>query len=227
MSPAGRRSRRSIETPRGRARVSLWWPRGPTRGSLVCGHGAGGLSWSADMLALTSLAQEGIVVGLVEQPWRVAGRRVAAPPPHLDEAWLAVLRRLRHGRAALPEPIVVGGRSAGARVACRTAKDTEAFGVLALAFPLRPHRRDGSAGPTRGPELDIEVPLMVVQGRRDAFGSARDVAAELGVGVQVTPTMDRQQVVEVAGAHGFSRDVADVLRASRLWLNNVLPDAHG
>lgn len=226
MTPAGRRSRRSIETPRGTARVSLWWPLRPVRGSLVCGHGAGGLSWSAEMLALTTMAQDGIVVGLVDQPWRVAGRRVAAPPSHLDEAWLAVLTQLRHGPAALPEPIVVGGRSAGARVACRTSQDAGAVGVLALAFPLRPRRRDGSAGPTRGSELDIEVPLLIVQGRRDAFGSATDVAAELGVAVQTTPNGNRQQVVEVAGAHGFSRDVADVVRACRLWLNDVVPDGH-
>lgn len=226
MSRAGRRSRRSIETPLGTARVSLWWPMGPARGSLVLGHGAGGLSWSADMVALTSLAQEGIVVGLVEQPWRVAGRRVAAPPSHLDETWLAVLRQLRQGRAALPEPIVVGGRSAGARVACRTAQGSGAVGVLALAFPLCPRRRDGTAGPTRRPELDIEVALLVVQGQRDAFGSATDVAAALGVEVQVVPTVGRQQVVEVAGDHGFSRDVDDVVQASRLWLENVLPGAY-
>ncbi|WP_168581954.1 alpha/beta hydrolase family protein [Gephyromycinifex aptenodytis] len=223
MNQPGARSRRTVSTPRGPARVSLWWPRGPVRGTLLLGHGAGGSAWSADLLALTRLSREGVLVGLVEQPWRVAGRRVAAPPAHLDQAWVAVLEKITGGRRAVPGPLIVGGRSAGARVACRTAPEVGAAGVLALAFPLVPARRGGGTGPSRLPELLIPEPLLVVQGHRDAFGSAADVAGALGVAVQRTPDGTRRQVVQVAGDHSFSSDVSDVVQAARLWLGRVLP----
>jgi len=105
----------------------------------------------------------GLRVAMVEQPWRVAGRRLAEAPPRLDAAWLAVLAEL--GPA---QPLVLGGRSAGARVACRTAAQVGADAVLCLAFPLHP---PGRPDRTRAPELDhVAVPLLVVQGDRDAFG---------------------------------------------------------
>jgi predicted alpha/beta-hydrolase family hydrolase len=98
----------------------------------------------------------------VEQPWRVRGRKVAERPPLLDEAWLAVLAELAGA------PLVAGGRSAGARVACRTAAEVGADGVLCLAFPLHP---PGRPERSRLPELEaVQVPVLVVQGDRDAFG---------------------------------------------------------
>lgn len=138
---------------------------GSPRATLVLGHGAGGGIQAADLVALAeSLPGRGIDVVRVEQPWRVAGRRVAAPPPTLDRAWTAVLTQL-DVRGAL----VVGGRSAGARVACRTAAQVGAVGCLALAFPLRP---PGRPDRSRLAELAATgVPTLVVQGERDAFGA--------------------------------------------------------
>lgn len=117
-----------------------------------------------DLAALAAaLPAQGISVFRVEQPWRVAGRKVAPAPRVLDEAWLAVVNTLR------PQtPLVVGGRSAGARVACRTAKQLGASGCLALAFPLHPPNN-----PSRSRVDELEqagVPTLVVQGDRDRFG---------------------------------------------------------
>ena len=141
-----RSSVRVIQTPVGTARVHLARPDrhrdGPV-GALVLGHGAGGGVGAPDLEALTALTADGWVVARVEQPWRVAGRRIATPPAQLDTAWLAVLHRLTTGRARLPVPLVVGGRSAGARVACRTAAAVGATAVLALSFPLHPPGRPG------------------------------------------------------------------------------------
>lgn len=147
-----------MPTPVGLARI-VTEGHGPR--TLVLGHGAGGGIDAPDLLAARDAGLEcGLTVVRVEQPWRVAGRRVAVAPPRLDEAWLAVC-------ATLDGPLVVGGRSAGARVACRTAEATGAVAVLALAFPLRPPGSDRD----RGPELEqVRVPRLVVQGDRDAFG---------------------------------------------------------
>ena len=172
----------------GRSRPpSVWRGRtspartGPAGGPLVLGHGAGGGVEAPDLVALTALTADGWLVARVEQPWRVAGRRIATPPAQLDTAWLAVLRRLTTGRARLPVPLVVGGRSAGARVACRTAAAVGATAVLALSFPLHPpgrprqsRARRGAAGPRR------RSPAGVVQGERDAFGGPQEVRAALG-----------------------------------------------
>jgi predicted alpha/beta-hydrolase family hydrolase len=130
----------------------------------VLGHGAGGGIEAADLAALAAqLPPRGVTVVRVEQPWRVAGRKVATPPPTLDLAWTAVLAALD-----VEGPLVVGGRSAGARVACRTARATGAAGVVALAFPLHP---PGRPDRSRLPELaGTGVPTLVVQGDRDAFG---------------------------------------------------------
>src|SRR6478672_2693903 len=122
---------REVATPRGPARLHVD-DGGPAL--LVLGHGAGGGPDAPDVLAARAGAlTAGWSVARMEQPWRVAGRRVAGPPPHLDEAWIAVLEGLDH-----PGPLVLGGRSSGARVACRTATALGAAGVLALAFPLVP-----------------------------------------------------------------------------------------
>jgi predicted alpha/beta-hydrolase family hydrolase len=113
----------------------------------------------------------GFQVARFEQPWRVAGRRVAGPPSQLDAAWCEALPVLYAGRASQQPPLVVGGRSAGARVACRTAGEVDAVGVLALAFPLHP---PGRPERSRGDELPRN-PALVVQGGRDPFGTPDDV----------------------------------------------------
>ncbi|MGY1635784.1 alpha/beta family hydrolase [Geodermatophilus sp. SYSU D00742] len=166
-----------LPTPLGPARVTATEPADGTVGTLVLGHGAGGGIGSADLVAVTtSAAAAGWRVLRVEQPWRVAGRRIAPAPPRLDLAWAAVLDALRDG-GRLTGPLVLGGRSAGARVACRTAAEQEAAAVLCLAFPLHP---PGKPEQSRAGELTaVDVPLVVVQGERDAFGRPEDVAAVL------------------------------------------------
>lgn len=152
-----------VATPAGDARVTVAAAAEP-RATLVLGHGAGGGIEAPDLAVLAAtLPGRGITVIRVEQPWRVGGRRVAAPPPTLDRAWLVVLETLQ-----VPAPLVVGGRSAGARVACRTAATVGAVGVVALAFPLHP---PGRPERSRLAELaDAGVPALVVQGELDPFG---------------------------------------------------------
>src|SRR3954468_7048819 len=176
---AGGMSERQLDTPHGPARVHLHEAADP-RGALVLGHGAGGGVGAPDLVAATRAAQaEGFAVALVEQPYRVAGRRSPAPAHQLDAAWVAVCEQLPW--SALP--LVAGGRSAGARVACRTAAATGAAAVLCLAFPLHaPGRPERSrAGELAG----AGRPVVVVQGAGDAFGTAVDLAA-LGLpGVEI------------------------------------------
>ena len=204
-----RRNIREIQTPVGMARAHLWRPTRP-HGALVLGHGAGGSSWSADLLALTDLTAQGWLVVLVEQPWRVAGRRVATPPAQLDVAWLAVMGSLRSGGGGLPRPLVVGGRSAGARVACRTAKAVDADAVLALAFPLHPPGRPERSRASEARRVtEAGTPLVVIQGERDRFGSPQEVRSALGEGVEV---------VAVRGDHSFARIPTDVVEAARAFL---------
>ena len=177
-------------------------------GGLVLGHGAGGGVGAPDLLAATSAALDaGLTVALVEQPYRVAGRRSPAPAHQLDAAWIAVVEQLRSGALA-GLPLVIGGRSSGARVACRTAAAIGAAGVLCLAFPLRPPRRDGT-GPDRLPELEaVAAPVLVVQGVRDPFG--------------MPPPGPSRTVVEVQGNHSLRTDPESVEAAIRAWLPSVL-----
>src|SRR5919201_884410 len=153
----------AVDTPHGPARVHLREVDSP-RAAVVLGHGAGGGVESPDLVGATQAANEaGLSVALVEQPYRVAGRRSPAPARQLDEAWLAVVPQLFSDL-----PLIVGGRSVGARVACRTASETGAAAVLCLAFPLHP---PGRPEKTRLEELDaVTVPVLVVQGERDPFG---------------------------------------------------------
>jgi hypothetical protein len=197
------------DTPLGPARTHTTDPAGDLRGTLVLGHGAGGGVESADLLAVTTAASaDGWRVVRVEQPWRVAGKRIAPAPARLDEAWHAVLDGLRaDGR--LTGPLVLAGRSAGARVACRTAADQEAAGVLALAFPLHP---PGKPGKSRAAELTaVPMPLVVVQGESDAFGSPADVAAVLAGRAGAS-------VYAVPGDHSLKRNVDVVAAAALSWL---------
>ncbi|PSL06650.1 hypothetical protein CLV30_10235 [Haloactinopolyspora alba] len=160
--------RTTVPTPVGDARL---WTDEPdeadaARARLVLGHGAGGGPDAADLRALAErLPEAGVSVVRVEQPWRVAGKRVAPRPATLDEAWLVALDAV-----ARDVPMLVGGRSAGARVACRTAEATGAAGVVALSFPLHP---PGKPERSRQDELltaAAAVPTLVVQGERDTFG---------------------------------------------------------
>jgi predicted alpha/beta-hydrolase family hydrolase len=156
-----------IETARGPARVDLSRPSGRTAALLVLGHGAGGGVNAPDLVALRDAAVAGgLTVALVTQPYRVAGRRAPAPAAHLDEAWQTVVTALRTG-SRRPPALVVGGRSSGARVACRTAAALGAAGVVALAFPLHP---PGRPERSRQHELPGDLPTLVVNGDRDPFG---------------------------------------------------------
>jgi len=193
-----------VETPHGPANAHLR-PADRPLGALVLGHGAGGGIGAGDIVAAADAAlAEGLSVALVEQPYRVAGRRSPAPAKQLDAAWTAVVEHLRATELA-GLPLVLGGRSLGARVACRTSKDLGAAAVLCLAFPLAPPRRSKPVQ-SRLPELDaVEVPTLVVQGERDPFG--------------MPPEGPRRTVARVAGDHGLKADLEAVGAAVRAWLS--------
>jgi predicted alpha/beta-hydrolase family hydrolase len=198
-------STRLVDTPDGPARVTASRPPGIPVGLLVLGHGAGGLRWTDDVLATRAAAVgAGWAVALVDQPWRVAGRRIGGPPASLDRAWVVVLAALEEDRQA--GPLVVGGRSAGARVACRTAATVGASAVVALSFPLHPPGRPerSRAVELRSPAAE-GIPVHVVQGSTDAFGTPDEVRAELATG----STLD-----EVPGTHSLERSAALVAAAA-------------
>jgi uncharacterized protein len=201
-----------VDTPYGRANVHLDSADEP-RAALVLGHGAAGGVTSPDLVAVAGIARsEGVSVALVEQPYRVSGRRAPAPAHQLDAAWTAVVDHLLAGDLR-GLALVVGGRSLGARVACRTAEATGAVGVLCLAFPLQPPRRSGgSATPSRLHELDeVTVPTLVVQGARDRFG--------------IPPATARRTVVQVPGDHSLRKDLQAVAAAVQSWLPPVVAQA--
>jgi uncharacterized protein len=199
-----------IDTPHGPALAHLHRAPEPV-GALVLGHGAGGGFGATDLVAATAAAGDvGLTVAQVEQPYRVAGRRSPAPAKQLDAAWIAVVEHLRAGELS-GLPLVAGGRSAGARVACRTAAETAAVAVLCLAFPVHP---PGRPEKTRLDELDaVEVPVLVVQGDSDPFG--------------MPPPAPRRQVVKVAGNHSLKGDPKALAAAVRVWLPSVLPQTAG
>jgi predicted alpha/beta-hydrolase family hydrolase len=200
--------KREVETPHGPAVAHLHPADRPTA-ALVLGHGAAGGVDSPDLAAATEAAlSQGVTVALVEQPYRVAGRRSSASAARLDAAWTAVVAELAEGPLD-GLPLIVGGRSLGARVACRTAEATGAVAVLCLAFPLQPPRRSGSdAAPSRLSELDqVSIPMLVVQGERDRFG--------------IPPSAGRRTVIEVPGDHGLKADTDAVAAAVRDWLPGV------
>ena len=194
-----------IETPHGPALAHLHGAAEPV-GALVLGHGAGGGVGARDLVTATEAAREvGFGVALVEQPYLVAGRRSPAPAGHLDAAWIAAVEHLLGGELR-GLPLVAGGRSAGARVACRTAAETGAVALLCLAFPVHP---PGRPEKTRLSELDaVEVPALVVQGDSDPFG--------------MPPPGPNRRVVTVAGNHGLKGDLDAVAAAVRDWLPGVV-----
>jgi uncharacterized protein len=188
-----------VDTPHGPARVHLRAVDSP-RAALVLGHGAAGGVEAPDLVGAANAANEaGLDVALVEQPYRVTGRRSPAPARQLDDAWLAVVPQL------FPDlPLISGGRSAGARVACRTAAEVGAAAVLCLAFPLHP---PGKPEKTRLPELDaVTVATLVVQGERDPFG--------------IPPAGPNREVVLVAGTHSL-RSASTVAAAVSDWLASL------
>ena len=191
-----------LDTPHGNARAHLH-PAAEPRAALVLGHGAGGGVTAPDLAAATAAALAvDITVVLVEQPYRVAGRRSPAPAAQLDTAWVAVVEQLRAG-ALRGLPIITGGRSSGARVACRTAATIGPVGVVCLAFPLRPPGRPDA--PSRLPELEaVTAPVLVVQGEGDPFG--------------IPPPSDLRTVVLVPGNHSL-RSAKPLTEAVQLWLS--------
>jgi len=198
-----------LDTPHGPAIAHLHPAQSPV-GVLVLGHGAGGGVTAPDLVAVTGAAHaHGVSVVLVEQPYRVAGRRSPAPAHQLDAAWIAVVEQLLDGELR-GLALVAGGRSSGARVACRTAQATGAAAVLCLAFPLQPPRRaSGAQAPDRLHELDaMTVPVLVVQGERDQFG--------------MPPGGPSRTVVRVHGNHSLRSDLPAVAAAVGGWLTGVV-----
>jgi len=205
--------RLEIVTPRGPAWADVTPPDPAGVASLlVLGHGAGGGVNAPDLVAVRdTVIGAGVVVALVTQPYRVAGRRSPAPAAHLDEAWAAVLARLTgagsgQGETVVPAgtPLVVGGRSSGARVACRTSGEVGAAGIVALAFPTHP---PGRPERSRVDELRTGLPTLVVNGDRDPFG----IPPEL-------PGVDL--VLRPGQAHDLRRDVAGTAGAVLEWLRS-------
>lgn len=181
-----------IQTSKGPARF-VEFPANRPRATLVLGHGAGGGGLAPDLAAIAEqLPAHGVSVVLHEQPWKVAGKKVAAAPPVLDVGWVESLATLTsRGR------LIVGGRSAGARVACRTASRVGASAVLALAFPLHP---PGRPEKSRADELAVDVALRVVQGQRDPFGRPEEFPAGL-------------DLVAVPGDHSLRQGLEEVVAA--------------
>lgn len=189
-----------VATPHGPARVTRYDAAAP-RALLLLGHGAGGGITAPDLVAATAAALDaGVSVALVEQPYRVAGRRAPAPAGQLDTAWLAVVEHVGHDL-----PLVVGGRSSGARVACRNATAGGAIGVLCLAFPVHP---PGKPGKDRLHELAAPtVPVLVVQGERDPFG--------------VPPQASGRDLVLLRGDHSLKSDAPGLRAAVGTWLRTL------
>jgi predicted alpha/beta-hydrolase family hydrolase len=199
-----------IATRSGRAWIDLHRPRG-ARALLVLTHGAGGGVGTPDLGAITSAAVPArIAVALVTQPYRVAGRRTPPAPGPQDEAWTTVVEALRKRRGVGELPLILGGRSNGARVACRTATALGARAVVCLAYPLHP---PGKPENSRLGELELPtVPVLVVQGERDPFG--------------MPPAGPGRTITVVAGAdHGLKRDVAGTARTVVEFVTSVLAGA--
>jgi predicted alpha/beta-hydrolase family hydrolase len=202
----------SVQTPHGPATVELDRPAaGRARSLLVLGHGASGSVDAPDLVAVRDAGlAAGHAVARVTQPYRVQGRRAPAPAGQLDAAWVAAVAAARR-RIGKDIPVVVGGRSSGARVAARTAAQTQAIGVLALAFPLHPPGRPESS---RAAELDPDRPTLVINGDADPFG--------------VPTPAGRVTVVRRPGErHDLRRDPAGTARIAIEWIETLLDAIHG
>jgi hypothetical protein len=202
-----------VETPLGPARVEVRRPPHAC-GTVVLTHGASGGVEGRDLLAVRAgLVEAGWAVALVQQAWGVAGRRTPPRPGPQDEAYLPVVRALTSGRGRLPGPVVLSGKSNGARVSCRTAHRLGARAVLCLAFPLHPPGKPevSRADELREP-LAHDIALHVVQGDRDPFGTPDEVRAELP---------DAAYVTEVRGEHTV-RDTAPLVAAARAFVATLV-----
>lgn len=202
---------RSVDTPHGEGRLHVHRARSPLA-TLLLSHGAGGGVGARDLVALAdALPREGFSVVLFEQPWRVAGRKIATPPPTLDAALTAAARTMRPRT-----PLVVGGRSAGARSAARTARSLGAVGCLALSFPLH---APGRTDPTRLPELlGVGLPTLVVQGERDAMGRPEEFPDDADLDLSVVPGGDHGLKVPARGVVTQDEAMAIVVESTLEWL---------
>ncbi|WP_029136686.1 alpha/beta hydrolase family protein [Nakamurella lactea] len=197
-----------VETAHGPARLHLHRPTGAPIGLLMLGHGAGGGITAGDLEAAARVALDlGMAAALIEQPYRVAGRKAPAPAAQVDTAWTTVAEWLHGADAEFAGlPLVTGGRSFGARVACRTSAGTGSAGVLCLAFPLHP---PGRPEKSRQEELSgVTVPALVIQGERDPFGRPEGSAT--------------CRVVVVAGDHSLKKDLPLIRETIAGWLPQVL-----
>ena len=196
-----------LATPSGPAVAEIDRPRTPATALLVMTHGANGNVVSADLEAVRAAAlSSAIAVVRLTQPYRVAGRGSPSAPDKQDAAWLSAIDGLVKRRALSGLPLVVGGRSNGARVACRTAAASGAVGVVALAFPVHP---PGRPELSRLAELDgAGVPVLVVQGDRDAFG--------------MPPAGRDREVLVIPGAdHSLKRELSTIGSAVTRFVTTV------
>ena len=197
-----------IGTSEGPALAEMEWPAvGDPVFLLVLTHGAGADPGSPDVLAVAGAALGlGGVVALVTQPYRVKGRRSPGSTDRQDAAWMEVIAALR-AAAGAGLPLIQGGRSNGARVACRTAGAVGALGVIALAFPLHP---PGHPNRSRAAELAAAgTDVLVLNSDRDPFG--------------IPEGSGRTRVVVLAGeTHALSRHPGETGRAAGSWLRELL-----
>jgi predicted alpha/beta-hydrolase family hydrolase len=200
---------RLVPTPRGDARLVVRRAKRPIA-MLVLTHGAGGGIDAPDLLRLArTLPQQDISVALVEMPWRVAGKKLAPNPAAIDECYTAVLDSMR-----TRSPLVLGGRSAGARSACRIGRDVGARGVLALSFPLHP---PGRPEKSRLEELQrARVRTLVIQGERDPFGTPGEFPE--GIDLAVVPSADHSMKVPKSAPVTQEEALAVVLEATLEWV---------
>ena len=198
-----------VPSPHGDARVHVARPAEGPVGLMMLGHGAGGGVTAHDLrLATEEALRAGLAVARVEQPYRVAGRRAPAPPAQVDSAWCAVVEYV-HSADLGDLPLIVGGRSFGGRVACRTASDVGAAGVLCLAFPVHP---PGRPEKSRLAELtSVTVPTLVVQGERDPFGMPDRETLPSNITLAV-----------VSSDHSLKKDAPAIRAAITTWLAAVL-----
>lgn len=203
---------RSLQTPHGEGRLHVRRAHRPVA-TLLLSHGAGGGVDARDLLALAAaLPGQGISVLLLEQPWRVAGRRIATPPATLDDGLRAAAASVRS-----KAPLVVGGRSAGARSAARCALSLGAVGCLALSFPLHP---PGRPEKSRADELaGAGVPVLVVQGERDPMGRPDEFPADLpDLDLAVVPAADHGLKVPARGPVSQDEAMGIVVESTLEWL---------
>lgn len=207
-----------VPTPHGDARLVRDRSRHPIA-TLLLGHGAGGGVDAPDLEALAAaLPRNGVSVVRVEQPWRVAGKKIAPRPQVLDECFVAAANKLR-----VRTPLVVGGRSAGARSAARTARELGASGYLALSFPLHP---PGRPDKSRLDELAaVTVPTLVVQGERDPFGTPEEFPPDHDL--TVVPGADHGFRVSKRGPVSAEEAMAIIVEAVLEWVVRDVVGAGG